>query len=103
MSRSTDNTKPIPRVTVRCLNRVLIGERIHDLRVERGWKALQLARATGIPRSTIAAIETGRMLPDPDRFLVLAAVFCISVDFLMTGRSSPVEAMHDGNEHTNEN
>ncbi len=92
MSNNTPNTKRIARVTVPCLNRVLIGERVHDLRVERGWKALELARATGIPRSTIAAIETGRMLPDPDRFLALAMVFGVSVDFVMLGEPVPCDA-----------
>ncbi len=72
-------------------NRVLIGERIRDLRQARGWIGKELARATGIPHGSICSIENGHMLPDVDRLLALSAVFGVSVDFILKGEGTAAE------------
>lgn len=36
---------------------------IKNLRLQKGWSQERLAKESGIPRSTIAALETRKMLP----------------------------------------
>lgn len=80
------------RVVVPGLNRVLIGERVQELRRTRGWTGKELARATGIPHGSIGAIESGRMLPDTARLLALAVVLDVSIDFIVRGEPLPPSA-----------
>ena len=91
MNKDTSNTHPVQRITGQILNRVLIGERIQALRQKLGCTGQELARETGIPRGTIGAIETGRMLTDPARLLAFKMAFGVSIDFILTGEPLPSE------------
>ena len=44
-------------------------------RLERGWNQNDAARASGIPQTTISAIERGRVVPTSDELDALARAF----------------------------
>ena len=91
MNREAGKREPIARVAIPRLNSVLIGERLQSLRNASGLTGKELAKATGIPHGTIGGIESGRTLPDPHRLVAFAALFGVSVDFILTGEPVPSE------------
>ena len=52
-------------------------------RKEAGYKQIEVAEATEIPRSTIANYETGRTEPDIENLGKLADFYEISLDWLV--------------------
>lgn len=62
------------------------GQRIRDLRKERGLTQASVADAVGISRSHLATMERGGDLPGRDTLFALATFFHVSVDYLQTGR-----------------
>lgn len=87
--RDNKSTHPPARVTVPQVNPVRVGERLQSLGVGRGWTGEDIARATGIPRGSIGAIETGRMVPDIARILAFAVLYGVSTDYIIRGRRQP--------------
>jgi molybdate-binding protein/DNA-binding XRE family transcriptional regulator len=72
----------------------MIRSNIRERRVERAWSQEALARAAGLPRPTVSAIETGRIVPSVAAALSLAAALECSVEDLFAadgakGRSTP--------------
>jgi transcriptional regulator with XRE-family HTH domain len=51
----------------------LLGRAVHDLRKQQGLTVEALAAASGLHRTQITAIETGRLDPGYSRLLHLAA------------------------------
>jgi len=72
-----------PRVNV-----VAFGHRLRSLRDARGLPGKALAVHVRIPHGTIAAYETGRMIPDCDRVVALAEFFGVSLDYLLFGKAT---------------
>jgi molybdate-binding protein/DNA-binding XRE family transcriptional regulator len=60
-------------------------------RQRRGWSQLELARRAGLPRSSVGAIEAGRLTPAVTAALALAAALECSVEELF-GNSREVTA-----------
>jgi len=56
--------------------------RVRELRTQRGWSQQELARAVGVSRQTIHAVEKGGYEPSVRLALELAAAFDRSVDAL---------------------
>ena len=54
--------------------------RLPALRGERGWSQLDLAKALGVSRQTVNAIETGRYDPSLPLACRLAAVFGTTIE-----------------------
>jgi putative transcriptional regulator len=57
-----------------------IGNRVKELRGERGWTQQQLADAVGVSRQSINSIERERYVPSLQLALTFARVFGCSTD-----------------------
>jgi transcriptional regulator with XRE-family HTH domain len=63
------------------------GARVQHARKRQGWTQLDLARAVGMTRSSIANLETGRQRPPVHIVLLIARVLDVPVtDLLPSGR-----------------
>jgi transcriptional regulator with XRE-family HTH domain len=47
-------------------------------RLDRGWNQNDAARASGIPQTTISAIERGRVVPTADEVDALARAYSVT-------------------------
>lgn len=63
-----------------------LGDRLRQLREDRGLDQRDLAEYLSIDRSTYGKYETGKSNPDLEKLSTLAAYFNVTVDWLM-GRS----------------
>src|SRR3954462_5155991 len=55
---------------------------LRDRRLARGWSQDELARASGLSRAGVSAIETGRLVPSASAALALAAAMGCRVEDL---------------------
>ncbi len=76
-----------------------LGNRIRQLRMERGWSQRDLARQTGVVNpSMISYYELGERLPSYATLLRIAEVFRVSTDYLLkggTGRQIDISGLED--------
>ncbi len=63
-----------------------IGQRIKDLRKEKGLTQQELAELVGVSQNLISKIEPGMRVPSVDLFAELSRVFEVSLDYLVLGR-----------------
>ena len=61
-----------------------LGQRVRDLRKERGWTLEQAAGQAGLARSTLSKIENGQMSPTYEALKKLAEGLSITVPQLFT-------------------
>ena len=61
-----------------------VGNRVKELRNERGWTQQQLADAVGVSRQSINSIERERYVPSLMLALTFARVFDCSTDEIFT-------------------
>ena len=73
----------------------MLGERIRDLRKEKGYSQQQMARKLHITQGAISQWENGTTTPAADQLSALADVFEITVDELL-GREEKKPAIADG-------
>ena len=64
----------------------MLGARIAVLRRNAGWSQADLARFLGVSPSTVGMYEQGRRQPMAETVVLLAELFHVSTDFLLTGR-----------------
>jgi len=76
-----------------------LGERLAELREQRGWKQETLAGMTRIKRSTISKFETGEQLPSSRQMAELVKAFDLGMSdvaalngLLLSSGSQPVSA-----------
>jgi transcriptional regulator with XRE-family HTH domain len=69
--------------------------RCHYERLKRGWNQQDAARASGIPQTTISAIERGRVVPTSDELDALARAFDITPSRVLL---KPTVVVHDPEE-----
>jgi transcriptional regulator with XRE-family HTH domain len=84
-----------------------LGERLKELRLNKGLNQIDVANILKIERSTYGKYETGDSSPDYEKLLKLANFFEVSTDYLLgkTDIKAPIEtiaAHHDGEEYTEE-
>lgn len=60
----------------------MLGKRIQQLRLERGWTQSELAKQLNISKKAVKNWEIGSSKPSVDHAIRLADVFCISTDSL---------------------
>lgn len=77
------------------------GEKIRDLRKERGLNQDQLAELASLNRVTIAKYESGRVEPGAHALSRIADALEVSTDVLL-GRSEETPAQDDGRPKTEE-
>lgn len=62
-----------------------LGERLTQLRTQKGWSQETLAEAVGVSRQSISKWETDASVPELEKLLRLSEVFRLSLDELVTG------------------
>lgn len=62
-----------------------VGERLKALRAKRGWKQAYLAEVSGVNRSHISEIETGKRDPHLSLVEMLATSFGMSLSEFLKG------------------
>jgi transcriptional regulator with XRE-family HTH domain len=70
-----------------------LGERIRQLRSERGWSQDELAVQVGSDARAISRYENGRITPSLDALIRVAEVFNVSLDYLAV-EGSPRRPLH---------
>ena len=65
-----------------------VGERIRKGRKSMGWKQIDLASKAEISKSFLSNIENGKTRASGDSLLKIAQVLGVSIDFLLTGKST---------------
>ncbi len=69
-----------------------LGERVRELRRERGWTLEAAAQETGVSRASLSKIEHDQMSPTFDALRKLAAGFGIDLTELVAARRNPAAA-----------
>ena len=69
-----------------------IGERLYNLRKEKGLSQEDLANELGVSRQTVSKWETGESSPDFDKIIPLCNYYGITSDELLSGKKDIVEA-----------
>lgn len=59
------------------------------LRTEKGYKDSDVARITGITKSTFSDWKSGRSVPKNDKLQKIADCFGVTLDYLTTGNEEP--------------
>lgn len=77
-----------------------IGKTIATLRKARGWTQLELAEKLQVSDKTISKWEKDGGSPSIEFFPILAKIFDVSIDYLMTG-TTPTNAQLDNSEIVN--
>lgn len=74
------------------------GQRLKELREEKGLKQSELAKILNISSSSVGMYETDRREPDDDLKLEIANYFNVSVDYLMGKTNKRNSAISHDNE-----
>ena len=61
----------------------MIGERLSDLRIEKGMTQEDLAKLLSVSKYTISSYENGHTSPDDQNLVRLAQIFDVSLDYLL--------------------
>lgn len=72
-----------------------MGERIAQLRRNKGMSQARLAKILGLSTSTIAMYEQGRREPSVSALIALASALGVTIDYLLTGRFPASDTPHD--------
>lgn len=70
----------------------MLSERIYTLRRKSGLSQEQLAEKIGVSRQAVSKWESGTSTPELEKLIALSGCFHITVDELITGTASSVEA-----------
>jgi transcriptional regulator with XRE-family HTH domain len=62
---------------------ITIGNLIKELRIERGLRQSDLAKAIGIASNTITQYENNTIRPSYEVLVDIANFFCVSTDYLL--------------------
>ncbi|MDK2856168.1 MAG: hypothetical protein PWQ86_1381 [Bacillota bacterium] len=65
-----------------------LGQRLRALRLKLGLSQHQVAAATGITRGNICNYELDKFTPTGENLIRLAEFFGVSIDWLLTGKTS---------------
>lgn len=61
----------------------MLGRRIYELRLARGWSQVELARKLNISKQTVSNWENDNIQPSVEMLVRLANVFQVSTDYLL--------------------
>ena len=67
------------------------GNRIRQLRIQRGCKQERLAKEMNIDRSLLSHVEAGKRGCSVDLFVRLSDYFNVSLDLLILGKEQPAQ------------
>lgn len=66
-----------------------LGERIFELRTEKGMSQGNLADLLYVSRQTISKWENNQSIPEVDRIIAMSGIFGVTVDYIVKGEVSP--------------
>ena len=75
----------------------MIGERLQELRKDKGVSQAEIAELLGVTHYTISSYECNRSDPDDNLKIILAKYFDVSVDYLLGLIDEPFSFMRDSN------
>ena len=67
-------------------NKHSVGKTIAELRKDKGWTQLELAEKLQVSDKAVSKWEKDNGSPSVEFFPVLAELFGVSIDYLMTGK-----------------
>ena len=62
---------------------MILGEKIVQLRKQRGWSQEELASQLGISRQAVSKWESAASIPDLDKIISMSRLFEVSTDYLL--------------------
>jgi len=67
---------------------LMLGERLRQLRIEKGYTQIELAEVANVGQSMIAQIESGQKQASAPIIAALAKKLGVSADYLVFGESA---------------
>lgn len=61
----------------------MLGQRIYELRISRGWNQVQLAKQLNITKQTVSNWENENIQPSVEMLVRIARLFGVSSDYLL--------------------
>ncbi len=61
----------------------MLGQRINELRKERGWNQVDLAKKLNITKQTVSNWENDNIQPSVEMLIRISNVFGVSTDYLL--------------------
>lgn len=61
----------------------MIGERLQELRKDRGISQAEFAKILGVSHYTVSSYECNRSDPDDNAKIIIARLFDVSIDYLL--------------------
>lgn len=61
----------------------MLGQRINELRKERGWNQVDLAKKLNITKQTVSNWENDNIQPSVEMLIRISKVFGVSTDYLL--------------------
>lgn len=74
----------------------MIGERLQELRKDKGLSQEDLAKILGVSHYTVSSYECNRSDPDDKSKVILAKLFDVSVDYMVGLVDEPVSYNREG-------
>ncbi|MGN1466999.1 MAG: helix-turn-helix domain-containing protein [Ruminococcus sp.] len=71
-------------------DRLMIGERLQELRKDKGLSQAEFAEILGVSHYTVSSYECNRSDPDDNAKITIAKLFDVSVDYLLGLIDEPV-------------
>ena len=78
----------ISKTLERELSAYNIGQKIRDLRAERGLKLIELGAHSGLSAAMLSKIERGRLVPTLPTLMRIALVFSVGLDYIFADVST---------------
>lgn len=75
----------------------MIGERLQELRKDKGISQAEIAKILGVSHYTISSYECNRSDPDDKSKIILAKLFDVSLDYLLGLIDEPISFNRDEN------
>ena len=69
-----------------------LGQRLYEMRKEKGFSQEKVAEALGVTRQTISKWETDQTTPDFDKILPLCELYNITTEALLKGEEKKITA-----------
>lgn len=80
-----------------------IGNRLFELRKNKNITQERLAESLGISRQSVSNWELDKSLPDMDKLMALAALYEVSLDYIVYGKQEVANAEEAASEQSNIN
>ena len=81
-----------------------LGDKIAELRRQRGWSQENLAERLGVTRQSVSKWESGASVPDLDKIIGLSELFGVTTDYLIkcegAAEAAPSEAEPADDQHS---